>query len=118
MERNGISLTIEKMIPATWNLYFAKLWENMDETNIIIICGDTDSLEGVMRNIEQMLLTWIVWVMNIENHDIDRPDYFMLDLFHGSLIFRHNYRENFLLTKFIQTVIPNKNPEDVYLTKL
>ena len=56
--------------------------------------------------------------MNIEHHVIDRADYFMLDSFHGSLIFRHNYRENFLLTKFIQTVIPNKNPEDVYLTKL
>ena len=60
MERNGISLAIEKMIPATWNLYFAKLWENMDETNVIIIYGDIDSLEILMQIIGQRLLTWNV----------------------------------------------------------
>ena len=118
MERKRICMAFVKMIPATWTSYFAKFWKNMDETNVIIIYGDTDSLASLMRNIGQRLLTWNVWVMNIEHHVIDTADYFMLDLFHGSLIFRHNYRENFLLTKFIQTVIPNKNPEDVYLTKL
>ena len=37
----------------TWNAYYNKFWENMDETNVTIIYGDIDSLEGVMRNIEQ-----------------------------------------------------------------
>ena len=118
MERKGICLAFVKMTPATWTSYFAKFWENMDETNVTIIYGDIDSLEGVMRNIEQRLLTWNVWIMNIEHHIIDIADYFMLDPFHGSLIFKHNYRENFEFTKFIQTVNPNKYPEDIYLPKL
>ena len=118
MERNGICLAFVKMTPATWTSYFAKFWENMDETNVTIIYGEIDSLEGIMRNIEQRLLTWNVWIMNIEHHVIDRADYFMLDSFHGSLIFKHNYRENFEFTKFIQTVNPNKYPEDIYLPKL
>ncbi|EDL20519.1 mCG20431, isoform CRA_b, partial [Mus musculus] len=118
MERKGICIAFVKMIPETWNLYFAKFWENMDETNVIIIYGDSDTLEGLMRNIGQRLFTWKVWIMNIEYNVFDRADYFMLDSFHGSLIFKHNYRENFEFTKFIQTVNPNKYPEDIYLPKL
>ncbi|XP_021011021.1 vomeronasal type-2 receptor 116-like [Mus caroli] len=118
MERNGICLAFIKITPETWTSYVSKFWENMDETNVTIIYGDIDSLEGVMRNIEQRLLTWNVWIMNIEHHVIDRADYFMLDPFHGSLIFKHNYRENFEFTKFIKTVNPNKYPEDIYLPKL
>ncbi|XP_021010936.1 vomeronasal type-2 receptor 116-like [Mus caroli] len=118
MERKGICLAFVKMVPATWTSHFAKFWEHMDETNVTIVYGDVDSLVGVMRNIEQRLLTRNVWIMNIEHHVIDRADYFMLDSFHGSLIFKHNYRENFEFTKFIETVNPNKYPEDIYLPKL
>ncbi|NP_001098013.1 vomeronasal receptor Vmn2r94 isoform X1 [Mus musculus] len=118
MERNRICIAFVKMIPATWTAYFTSFWENMEETNVIIIYGDIDSLEGLMRNIGQRILTWIVWVMNIEHTITYDNDYFMLDSFHGSLIFRHNYRENFEFTKFIQTVNPNKYPEDIYLPKL
>jgi vomeronasal 2 receptor len=60
MERNGICLAFVKITPETWTSYIAKFWENMDETNVTIIYGDIDSLEGVMRNIEQRLLTWNV----------------------------------------------------------
>ena len=118
MERKRICTAFVKMIPATWTSSFVKFWENMDDTNIIIIYGDSDTLEGLMRNIGQRLFTWKVWIMNIEYNVFDRADYFMLDLFHGSLIFKHHYRENFEFTKFIQTVNPNKYPEDIYLPKL
>ena len=118
MERNGICLAFVKMTSETWTSYVAKFWENMDETNVTIIYGEIDSLEGIMRNIEQRLLTWNIWIMNNEPHIIELSDYFMLDSFHGSLIFKHNYRENFEFTKFIQTVNPNKYPEDIYLPKL
>ncbi|XP_021077007.1 vomeronasal type-2 receptor 116-like [Mus pahari] len=118
MERNRICIAFVKMIPGTWSEYFTRFWENMEETNVIIIYGDIDSLEGLMRNIGQKILTWIIWVMNIEHTITYDADYFMLDSFHGSLIFRHNYRENFEFTKFIQTVNPSKYPEDIYLPKL
>ncbi|NP_001092934.1 vomeronasal 2 receptor, 8 [Rattus norvegicus] len=116
MERKGVCIAFLKMIPATWMSHFNKFWKNMDETNVIIIYGDIDSLEGLMRNIGQRLLTWKVWVMNIEPHVI--ADYFMLDSFHGSLIFTHHYTERIEFTNFVQTVNPYKYPEDIYLPKL
>uniref|UniRef100_A0A8C6IK38 Vomeronasal 2, receptor 100 n=1 Tax=Mus spicilegus TaxID=10103 RepID=A0A8C6IK38_MUSSI len=116
MERRRICMAFVKMIPATWTSYFTKFWQN--ETNVIIIYGDIDSLEGLVRNIGQRLLTWNVWVMNIEYNIKLITDYFLLDSFHGSLIFKHSFRENFEFTKFIQTVNPSKYPEDIYLPKL
>ncbi|XP_032752214.1 vomeronasal type-2 receptor 116-like [Rattus rattus] len=118
MERQRVCIAFVKMIPATWTSYFPRFWENMNETNVIIIHGDIDSLESLLRNIGQRLLTRNVWVMNIERHVNEFSDYFMLDSFHGSLIFKHNYREKFEFTKFIQTVNPNRYPEDIYLPKL
>ncbi|XP_028617244.1 vomeronasal type-2 receptor 116-like [Grammomys surdaster] len=117
MEIKGICIAFVKMIPVTMTSYFNKFWENMDETNIIIIYGDIDSLAGIMRNIGQRLLTGKVLVMNIEPYITYYADYFMLDSFHGSLIFTPNYRKSFELTKFIQTVNPYKYPEDIYLPK-
>ncbi|XP_076783527.1 vomeronasal type-2 receptor 116-like [Arvicanthis niloticus] len=123
MEKERICIAFVKMIPATRTSYFNKQWENMDEiqessTNVIIIYGDIDSLQGLMRNIGQSLLTWKVWIMNFEQDVTDHADYFMLDLFHGSLIFTQHYGESFEFTKFIQTVNPYKYPEDIYLPKL
>nr|XP_034348769.1 vomeronasal type-2 receptor 116-like isoform X2 [Arvicanthis niloticus] len=117
MDIKGVCTAFVKMIPVTWISYFNKFWENMDETNVIIIYGDIDSLAGLMRNIGQRLLTGKVWVMNIEPHITFSSDYFMFDSFHGSIIFTHHYRESIDLTKFIQTVNPYKYPEDIYLPK-
>ena len=118
MERKGICIAFVKMIPATWSSHLNQFWKNIDETNVIIIYGDIDSLEGLMRNIGQRLLTAKVWIMNTEPHITDYADYFMLDSFHGSLIFTHNYRKSFKISNFIQTVNPYKYPEDIYLPKL
>uniref|UniRef100_A0A8C6IKP9 Vomeronasal 2, receptor 106 n=1 Tax=Mus spicilegus TaxID=10103 RepID=A0A8C6IKP9_MUSSI len=118
MQRKGVCIAFVKMIPATWTSHFSKFWENMDEVNIIIIYGDIDSLEILMRNIGQRLLTLKIWVLNIEPHVTDYADYFFLDSFHGSLILTHHYRKNFEFTNYIQTVNPYKYPEDIYLPKL
>lgn len=97
---------------------FSKILVNMDETNVIIVYGDIDSLEDLMRNIGQKLLTWKVWDMSIDHHATEVTDYSMFDSFHGNLIFKHNYRENFEFTKFIQTFNLNRYPEEIYLLKL
>ncbi|XP_076783580.1 vomeronasal type-2 receptor 116-like [Arvicanthis niloticus] len=117
-ERKRVCIAFVKMIPVIWTSHFNKFWENMDDTNVTIIYGDIDSLEGLMRNIAQRLLTWKVWVMNVEPHVTDYSDYFLLDSFHGSLIFSHYHRESFEFTSFIQTVNPYKYPEDIYLPKM
>ncbi|XP_060222226.1 vomeronasal type-2 receptor 116-like [Meriones unguiculatus] len=123
MERKRICTAFVKMIPNTWTFYFNKCWKFIDEiqessANVIIIHGDIDSLQGLMRSIGQKLLTWKVWIMNFEQDVTSHADYFMLDSFHGSLIFTHYYRESFEFTNFIQTVTPYRYPEDIYLPKM
>ncbi|XP_028641402.1 vomeronasal type-2 receptor 116-like [Grammomys surdaster] len=118
MQRKRVCIAFLKMIPVTWTSYFKKFWESMDGANVIIIYGDIDSLGGLMRNIGQRLLTWKIWVMNIDPHITEYADYFLLDSFHGSLIFTQHHRKNSEFTNFIQTVNPYKYPEDIYLPKL
>nr|XP_021483618.1 vomeronasal type-2 receptor 116-like [Meriones unguiculatus] len=107
MERKRICTAFVKMIPTTWTLYFNKRWKFIDEiqessANVIIIHGDIDSLQGLMRSIGQNLLTWKVWIMNFEQDVTSHADYFMLDSFHGSLIFTHHYRETFEFMNLFQ----------------
>ena len=44
-------------------------------------------------------------------------DYFMVESFHGSLIFSHHHEDMVEFMKFVQTVNPYKYPEDNYLPK-
>ena len=70
-----------------------------------------------MRHIAQLLVTWKVWVLNSQ-WDIDYySDYFMIESFHGSLIFSHHHEDMVEFMKFVQTVNPYKYPEDNYLPK-
>ncbi|EDL12443.1 hypothetical protein D430014M15, isoform CRA_a [Mus musculus] len=122
MESNRICLAFVKMIPGTWNSYSDAIWKNMEKiqessANVIIIYGDTVSLQGLMRHIAQLLVTWKVWVLNSQ-WDIDYySDYFMIESFHGSLIFSHHHEEMVEFVNFVQTVNPYTYPEDAYLPK-
>uniref|UniRef100_A0ABK0L0S3 Vomeronasal 2 receptor, 38 n=1 Tax=Rattus norvegicus TaxID=10116 RepID=A0ABK0L0S3_RAT len=122
MESNGICIAFLKMIPGTWNAFSNALWKNMEKieessANVIVIYGDIISIQGLMRHVAQLLVTWKVWVLN-SSWDIDsHSDYFMLESFHGSLIFSHHHEEMIEFMNFIQTVNPYKYPEDNYLPK-
>ncbi|XP_051055452.1 vomeronasal type-2 receptor 116-like [Phodopus roborovskii] len=123
MKKNNVCLAFVEIISGTWNSFSHTFWKSMgkiqDSTaNVIIIFGDTDSLQGVIKNIGQKLTTWKVWVMNSQWDVTNHIDYFMLDSFHGSLTFSHHYEEVVEFTNFIQTVRPSKYPEDTYLPKL
>lgn len=87
-------------------------------SNVFIIYGDIDSLQGLMDNLGQQLITWKVWIMNSQWDSTKQADYFLLDSFHGSLIFSHHHEESFEFSNFIRTVNPYKYPEDPYLLKL
>lgn len=85
--------------------------------NVIVIYGDIVSLQGLMRHIEQLLVTWKVWILNSQWDADNLADYFMVESFHGSLIFSHHHEEIVEFTNFIRTVNPYKYPEDTYLPK-
>ncbi|KAL1765931.1 vomeronasal type-2 receptor 116-like, partial [Sigmodon hispidus] len=122
MKKNRICLAFVEIISGTWASFSFKFWKSLEKirdssANVIIIYGDTDSLQGIMKNIGQELTTWKVWITNSQWDATNHQDYFMLDSFHGSLIFSHNYEEMVNFTNFIQTVNPSKYPEDTYLPK-
>ncbi|XP_059109690.1 vomeronasal type-2 receptor 116-like [Peromyscus eremicus] len=123
MESSRICTAFVEMIPSTWTLFSNKFWKNLGViqesfANVIIIYGDIDSLQGLMRNLGQQFLTQKVWVLNSQWDVTNHADYFMIDSFHGSLIFEHHHEEMFEFTNFIKTVNPYKYPEDNYLPKL
>ncbi|XP_034369431.1 vomeronasal type-2 receptor 116-like [Arvicanthis niloticus] len=122
MENNGICIAFLKMISGTWNAFSNALWKNIEKTeessaNVIVIYGDIISVQGLMQHIAQVLVTWKVWVLNsswdVESHS----DYFMVESFHGSLVFSHHHEEVVEFMNFVQTVNPYKYPEDNYLPK-
>ncbi|GAB1291971.1 Vomeronasal 2, receptor 60 [Apodemus speciosus] len=122
MESNGICIAFLKMISGTWNAFSNALWKNMEKieessANVIVIYGDVISIHGLMRHIVHLLVTWKVWVLN-SSWDVDtHSDYFMVESFHGSLIFAHHHEEMVEFMNFVQTVNPYKYPEDNYLPK-
>ncbi|XP_051005353.1 vomeronasal type-2 receptor 116-like [Acomys russatus] len=122
MERNSICISFLKIISGSWNSYSNAVWKDIGKildssANVIIIYGDIVSLQGLMRHIAQLLVTWKVWVLNSSWDVGSNSDYFMVESFHGSLIFSHHYVEMAEFNNFIQTVNPYKYPEDNYLPK-
>ncbi|XP_055475352.1 vomeronasal type-2 receptor 116-like [Psammomys obesus] len=122
MESNNICIAFLKMISGTWNSFSNIIWKNIEiisesSANVIVIYGDIVSLQGLMRHISQLLVTWKVWVLNSPWDFDSHSDYFMVESFHGSLIFSHHHEEMVEFINFIQTVNPYKYPEDIYLPK-
>ncbi|XP_040589755.1 vomeronasal type-2 receptor 116-like [Mesocricetus auratus] len=123
MEKNRVCLAFVEMISSTWTSFSYKFWANLGKiqeslANIIIIYGDSDSLQGLMLNLGKQILTWKVWIMNAQWDVTNHPDYFFLDSFHGSIIFSLQQEKMVEFPNFIKTVNPFKYPEDNYLPKL
>ncbi|XP_052616417.1 vomeronasal type-2 receptor 116-like [Peromyscus californicus insignis] len=123
MEKNQVCIAFVERIQSTWNSFSYKYWKSLgiiQETlaNIIIIYGDNDLLQGLMTNLGQQILTRKVWVMTSEWDVTNIADYFLLDSFHGSLIFSQHHAQVAEFKNFIQTVNPYKYSEDNYLPKL
>ncbi|XP_021009940.1 vomeronasal type-2 receptor 116-like [Mus caroli] len=122
MESHGICIAFLIIISSAWNAFSNELWKNMykieeSSANVIVIYGDIISVQGLMRHIAQLLVTWKVWVLS-SSWDVDtHSDYFMVESFHGSLIFSHHHEEMVEFMNFVQTVNPYKYPEDNYLPK-
>uniref|UniRef100_A0A8C8TNV7 Vomeronasal type-2 receptor 116-like n=1 Tax=Peromyscus maniculatus bairdii TaxID=230844 RepID=A0A8C8TNV7_PERMB len=123
MEKNQVCIAFVEMMQSSWTSFPEKYWKIIgiiqeSLANIIIIYGDNDSLQGLMRNLGQQILTRKVWVMTSQWDVTNIADYFLLDSFHGSLIFSQHHEQVIEFKNFIQTVNPYKYPEDNYLPKL
>nr|XP_023415877.1 LOW QUALITY PROTEIN: vomeronasal type-2 receptor 116-like [Cavia porcellus] len=122
MDRNKICVAFVKRV-STIAAFHLSAFQTQDilttETssiNVIIIYYDTDSLNDVNYNIGQHLVTWKVWVTNSQWHPDMAGRNFILDPFHGILVFAHHNEEISGFRNFVEEATPFKYPEDTYLT--
>ena len=123
MDRNGICAAFVEKIPVTERSYYSRTWPydlQVEETegNVVIISGDANSLISLSFSTWEYLVIWKVWVTTSEWDFIHSERDFILDSFHGTLIFSHHHSEVPGFENFIQIVNPSKYPEDIYLTML
>ncbi|XP_077890931.1 vomeronasal type-2 receptor 116-like isoform X2 [Ictidomys tridecemlineatus] len=123
MDRNGVCMAFVNMIPSSVSLYLKRpyLYYNrlMTSTaNVVIIFGDMDSSLSMSFRTWDYLDTWKIWVTTSQLDVTSSESHFILDPFHGALIFSHHHGEISGLKHFIQTANPAKYPEDTYLARL
>ncbi|XP_013362652.1 PREDICTED: vomeronasal type-2 receptor 116-like [Chinchilla lanigera] len=121
MDRNRVCAAFVKMVSTVAVSYLSAtkkhdiLTADTSSVNVVVVYYDTDSTHGVNYNIVQNLVTWKVWVTNSQWHaDLSGRD-FILDPFHGTLVFSHHRKEISGFKNFVQAVTPFKYPEDTYL---
>ncbi|XP_004647238.1 vomeronasal type-2 receptor 116-like [Octodon degus] len=121
MDRNKVCVAFVKIVSTLGVSYLLAvkkheiLTTDTSSANVVVIYYDTDNSNEVNYNIVQSLVTWKVWVTNSQWHaDLAGRD-FILDPFHGILIFSHHHEEIAGFDTFVQEASPFKYPEDTYL---
>ncbi|XP_023560899.1 vomeronasal type-2 receptor 116-like [Octodon degus] len=121
MDKNRICVAFVKILSTAAVSYMSAtkkhdiLTQDTLSANVVVIYYDTDSANDVNYNIAQNLVTWKVWLSNSRWHaDLTGRD-FILDPFHGILVFSHHHEEISGFKTFVQAANPFKYPEDTYL---
>ncbi|XP_060054965.1 LOW QUALITY PROTEIN: vomeronasal type-2 receptor 26-like [Erinaceus europaeus] len=86
--------------------------------NVTIVYGDTDSLLLLTLLEIKHILTWKVWITTSQWDFTITEEKFILNYFHGALIFSKQSSEIPGFRHFLQTVNSSKYPEDIFLNKL
>ncbi|XP_050995545.1 vomeronasal type-2 receptor 116-like [Acomys russatus] len=123
MEKRRVCLAFMQMIPANQmfqmqndDVYNSPIVSN--SVKVIIIYGTTDSTVGVLFRRWEHILPWKIWVTTSEWEVITSMRHFILDSFHGTLIFSQHHGEISTFKEFAKTVTPSKYPEDIFLARL
>uniref|UniRef100_A0A8C2UYL0 Vomeronasal type-2 receptor 116-like n=1 Tax=Chinchilla lanigera TaxID=34839 RepID=A0A8C2UYL0_CHILA len=112
MGRNRVCAAFVKMLSTPLASYIGEA----SLVNVVIIYYDIDGLNDVNYAIEPYIATWRVWITNSQWHADMAGKNFILDSFHGTLIFSNHHEEISGFKSFVQAVNPFKYPEDTYLT--
>ncbi|KAM5237927.1 vomeronasal type-2 receptor 116-like [Ctenodactylus gundi] len=121
MDRNGICAAFVKLILNILVSYASAtnlrdfLTQDASSVNVIIIYYDTESLNDINYYVGLQLVTWRVWVTNSPWHFDMTGRNFILDSFHGTLIFSNHHEEIPGFNNFIRTATPSRYPEDTVL---
>ncbi|KAM5237959.1 vomeronasal type-2 receptor 116-like [Ctenodactylus gundi] len=120
MDRSRVCVAFVKMMSSTrvsFSSYSHYDFANRgtSSVNVVVIYYDPDSLNDANYHIGQSLVTWSVWVTNSQWHADMAGRNFILDSFHGTLIFSHHHEEISGFKHFIQMATPSRYPEDSFL---
>ncbi|XP_034377826.1 vomeronasal type-2 receptor 116-like [Arvicanthis niloticus] len=123
METNEVCVAFMEMIPdGTWfsliesNVYNSPIARN--SVKVVIIYGNTDSSLGVLFRRWEHIFPWRIWVTTSKWEVISSMRHFILDTFHGTLIFSKHHGEISTFKEFVKTVSPSKYPDDIFLARL
>ncbi|KAM5237996.1 uncharacterized protein ACOB6Z_012587 [Ctenodactylus gundi] len=117
MDRNGVCVAFVQMISSFYSMSYVLtthdfLSRETSPVNVVAIYDDTDSRKDVNYHMGQQLVTWRVWVTNSQWHADMAGRNFILDSFHGTLMFSHHHKKISGFQNFLQTVNPSRYPED------
>lgn len=121
MDRNRVCMAFVKMIPVDPVSYMTHTEQHellvgeSSAVNVVIIYYDADSLNDINYSIGLHLVTWRVWVTNSQWHADLTGKKFLLDSFHGTIIFSNHHEEISGFKHFVQTVNLSMYPEDIFL---
>ncbi|XP_003463761.3 vomeronasal type-2 receptor 116-like [Cavia porcellus] len=121
MDRNRVCMAFVKMIPVDPVSYMTHTEQHellvgeSSAVNVVIIYYDADSLNDINYSISLHLVTWRVWVTNSQWHADLTGKKFLLDSFHGTIIFSNHHEEISGFKHFVQTVNLSMYPEDIFL---
>ncbi|XP_023560901.1 vomeronasal type-2 receptor 116-like [Octodon degus] len=121
MDTNRVCVAFVKMLSTVTVSYMSAMKKHDILTvdtlsaNVVVIYYDADGANDVNYNIAQNLVTWKIWVSNSRWHADLTGSEFILDPFHGILVFSQHHEEISGFKSFVQAATPFKYPEDTYL---
>ncbi|KAL1783407.1 vomeronasal type-2 receptor 116-like [Sigmodon hispidus] len=123
MEKNRVCVAFLEMIPAN-HLFNMREYDVqyspivMNSAKVIIIYGKTDSALGLFFRRWEHVLSWKIWVTTSQWEVASAMRHFILDSFHGTLIFSKHHSEISTFKTFVKTLTPSKYPKDIFLARL
>ncbi|XP_012373239.1 vomeronasal type-2 receptor 116-like [Octodon degus] len=121
MDTNKVCVAFVRMVSTVAVSYMSAtqthdiLTADTSSVNVVVIYYDTNSRHDVNYNIVHHLVTWKVWVTNSQWHADLSGRNFILDPFHGILVFSHHHKHISGFKDFVHEATPFKYPEDTYL---
>nr|XP_051687082.1 vomeronasal type-2 receptor 116-like [Oryctolagus cuniculus] len=122
LQKNGICVDFVELIPATVEAQIsyqnsAQIQILKSSANVVILFCVTESLIGTSFHSWGELMMWKVWVTTSQWDFASSEKPFLLNSFHGTLIFSNHHAEISGFKNFLRTANPSKYPEDSYLSK-
>lgn len=123
MEINSMCAAFVQMLSVEYPYYLNHLLSTdpavmKERVKVVIVFAEIDSTLVVVFKQSGPVDPWRVWVTTSQWDVASSMRHFILDSFHGTLMFSQHHPEISAFKDFIQTVNPSKYPDDVFLSNI